>query len=189
LTSTNNGINIRNKINGGNTTKDINEVILNPVRLRIIQALAASKTLTATELCEKISDVPRTTIYRHISILLEYSILTVISEKKIRGSLERTLALNIEEITKHNTVENADQNALAFLINRYARFHNYFSGESPDPGKDKIFLNNTVMMMDDDEFDRFLLELREILIKYSFETANGRRARDISIISSPVIDK
>ncbi|PKM74327.1 MAG: hypothetical protein CVU91_00210 [Firmicutes bacterium HGW-Firmicutes-16] len=163
--------------------------MLNPVRLRIIQALAVNQTLTATELCEKISDVPRTTIYRHITILLDNNILTVISEKKIRGSLERTLALNVEEITKHNTLENATSNALTFLMNRYARFHDYFSGENPDPGKDKIFLNNTVMMMDDNEFDSFLLELRELLIKYSLETAIGRIPRDISIISSPATDK
>ncbi|MFB0920606.1 MAG: helix-turn-helix domain-containing protein [Oscillospiraceae bacterium] len=169
--------------------KDINEILLNPVRLRIIQALAASEKLTATELCGKISDVPRTTVYRHISILLDSDILSVVSEKKIRGSLERTLALNVGEISKHNTLENADSNALAFLMNRYARFHDYFSSECSDPGKDKIFLNDTIMMMSDDEFDRFLLELRELLIKYSFENAAGRQPRDISIISTPVADR
>jgi len=168
--------------------KDINEVMLNPVRMRIIQELAVRQSMTATELCEKISDVPRTTMYRHINVLLDNDILSVVSEKKIRGSLERTIALNIGEIAKHNTLEKASQNALAFLINRYAMFHSYFSGESPDPAKDKIFLNNTIMMMDDNEFDQFLSELRGLLIKYNFEVANGRKARDISIISSPVGD-
>ena len=163
--------------------------MLNSIRMRILQELAVRQSMTATELCENISDVPRTTIYRHINVLLDNSILSVVSEKKIRGSLERTLALNIGEIKKHNTLENASQNALAFLMNRYTRFHSYFSGESPDPAKDKIFLNNTVLMMDDNEFDQFLLELRELLTKYSFETANGRKARDISIISSPVEKK
>jgi len=168
--------------------KDINEVMLNPVRMRIIQELSSTQSMTTTEICEKISDVPRTTMYRHINILLDNGILSVISEKKIRGSLERTLALNIGEITKHNTLENASQNALAFLMNRYARFHNYFSGENPDPAKDKIFLNNTVLMMDNNEFDQFLLDMRGLLIKYNFEAANGRKARDISIISSPAED-
>ena len=160
--------------------------MLNPVRMRIIQEFAIRKSITATELCEKISDVPRTTMYRHINILLDNNILSVISEKKIRGSLERTLALNIGEITKHNTLENASKSALAFLMNKYARFHNYFSGENPDPGKDKIFFNDTVLMMDDNEFDQFLSELRGLLIKYSFEFANGRKARDISVISAPI---
>jgi hypothetical protein len=93
--------------------------------------------------------------------------------------------LNIGEISKSNTLENASQFALGFLMNRYARFHNYFSGENPDPAKDKIFLNNSVLMMDDNEFDQFLSELRGLIIKYNFEVANGRKIRDISVISAP----
>jgi len=165
--------------------KNINEIMLNPIRMRIIQTLASRESITATELCEKISDVPRTTMYRHINILIDNRILSVVSEKKIRGSLERTIALNIPEITKHNTIENGAQNAFGFLMSQYAKFHHYFSGENPDPGKDKIFLNNTVLMMDDTEFDQFLAQLRELIIKYSFEPADGRKARDISIISAP----
>lgn len=164
---------------------DINEVMLNPIRMRIIQELSTKENMTTTELCEKIRDIPRTTMYRHISILLDNNILSVVSEKKVRGSLERTLALNIGEISKHNTIENATQNVLAFLMNRYARFHSYFSGKNPDPAKDKIFCNNTVLMMDDDEFDQFLAELQGIFIKHNFEAADGRKARDISIISAP----
>jgi len=166
-------------------TKDINEVMLNPVRMRIIQELSTRRSITATELCEEIGDVPRTTMYRHINILLDNNILSVVSEKKIRGSLERTLSLNIGEISKHNTLENASQNALGFLMNRYARFHNYFNRENPNTAKDKIFLNSTVLMMDDNEFDQFLSELRGLLIKYNFEVADGRKARDISVISAP----
>ncbi len=165
--------------------KDINEILLNPVRIRIIQELALRQTVTASELCAVISDVPRTTMYRHISVLLDSGIATVVAEKKIRGSLERTLALNVGEIIKHNTLENASRNALAFLLNRYARLHSYFSQAGADPGKDKIFLNTTVMMLDDAEFDAFLTELRDLLVKYSFKAGEGRRARDISVISCP----
>jgi DNA-binding transcriptional ArsR family regulator len=165
--------------------KDINFVLLNPVRLRIIQELAVRGNITATEICEKISDTPRTTIYRHIKILLDSSILSIESEKKIRGSLERTLTLNIGEISKHNTIQNATQNALSFLMNRYARFHHYFNSENPDPANDKIFLNNSILLMSDKEFDQFLSELRELLVKYNFGLADGRKVRDISVISAP----
>jgi len=41
------------------------------------------------------------------------------------------------------------------------------------------------MMMDDVEFDQFLAELRGLLIKYSFEVADGRRVRDITVLSAP----
>lgn len=39
--------------------------------------------------------------------------------------------------------------------------------------------------MTDMEFDGFLLELRGLLLKYSFEFTDGRKARVISIISLP----
>jgi len=166
--------------------KNINEIILNPVRMRIIQEISTEQTITPNELCERISDVPRTTMYRHINILIDNNILSVISEKKVRGSLERTIALNISEISKHNTIENGAQNAFGFLMSNYAKFHKYFNGQNPNTAKDKVFLNNTVLMMSDREFDQFIEELRQLILKYNYKSTEKRRARDISIISSPV---
>lgn len=40
-------------------------------------------------------------------------------------------------------------------------------------------------MMDDREFDQFLLELQGLLIKHSHEMSEGRNPRDISIIFAP----
>lgn len=156
--------------------------------MRIIQVMATRQSVTAAELCVAIPDVPRTTLYRHVAVLLKSGIATVVAERKIRGSLERTLALNVAELGKRNTRENAPKNALAFLMNRYARFHEYFSRADADAGRDRLFLNSTVMMMDDQEFDRFLNELRKLLVAYSLEAQAGRKPRDISIISSPVED-
>lgn len=164
---------------------DIHMAMLNPVRMRIIQELALNERMTAAEINEKINDVSRTTLYRHINILLKNNILTIVSKKRVRGSLERTFALNIEEMNKHNQLENASQQALTFLMERYVRFHNYFNGEHPDPAKDRIFYNTTVLMMNDHEFDQFLAELRELIIKYDYGAASGRKIRDISVISSP----
>ena len=159
--------------------------MLNPVRMRIIHILATTPSITVTEVSEKMSDIPRTTIYRHVKILLENDILTVVSEKKIRGSLERTLSLNIAEIKKHNTLENASQNVLSFLLKKYTQFNNYFLSDMVDTGKDQIFCNNTVLMLTNQEFDQFLNDLRDLLLKNNFEYKEGRRARDISIISAP----
>lgn len=166
--------------------KNVVDIILNPVRVRIIQELAAKQSFTTTELCEKIKDVPRTTLYRHINTLLENNILVVVSEKKIRGSLERTLALNTDEMSKINTLENAPQNVFGFLMNKYARFQNYMNSENPDPERDKVFLGNSVLMLHDQEFEQFLSELWELMSKYHVEFEEGRKARDISIISLPI---
>ncbi|WP_010297596.1 helix-turn-helix domain-containing protein [Clostridium senegalense] len=62
---------------------DINKIMLNPIRMRIIQTMSTSKSSTASELCEKIKDVPRTTMYRHINTLIDNNILSIVSEKKL----------------------------------------------------------------------------------------------------------
>jgi DNA-binding transcriptional ArsR family regulator len=165
--------------------KDIYEIMLNPTRMRIVQTLAVHENMTTMELCEVIKDVPRTTLYRHISILIDANILAVIAEKKIRGSLERTLALNVDELKRHNTTEDISQQALRFMMNTYVKFEKYFGRDNFLPGTNKIFFNNTVMMLSDQEFDLFLSELQALFVKYHFEVVEGRKARDISIISAP----
>jgi DNA-binding transcriptional ArsR family regulator len=153
--------------------------------MRIIHILATTKNLTATDLSEKIGDVPRTTLYRHVKILLDHEILTIVSEKKVRGSLERTLDLNVEAFARNNSLENAPRQIFSFLMNKYASFHAYLNGERSETQKQTIFCNNTILMLDDGEFNQFLLELRDLLNKYNLEYMKGRRARDISVISTP----
>jgi hypothetical protein len=109
----------------------------------------------------------------------------VLEEKKIRGSLERTLSLNLVELKNHNTAENIPEQAFKFFMNTYTKFEKYFNRDNFVTGTNKVFFNNTVMMMDDYEFDLFLSELQALLIKYHFETSSNRKPRDISIISAP----
>ncbi|WP_026691199.1 helix-turn-helix domain-containing protein [Alteribacter aurantiacus] len=166
-------------------TKSIYDIMLNPIRMRIVKTIAKNECMTSTEICVRIKDVPRTTLYRHISTLIDAGILKVVDENKIRGSVERILAMNVDEIAKHNTAENEPQQAFRFLMNIYGKFEKYFNEEKNVPANNVVFLNNTVMMMDDQEFDQFLSELQQLLLKYDYESADGRKPRDISIISSP----
>ncbi len=165
---------------------DVFEIMLNPVRIRIVQEAAQREIINSSLLCSLLEDVPRTSIYRHIKILLDCGILRVVSEKKIRGSLERSLALNLEVLQAANSLENASSNALSFLLSKYAVLHRYFSAESSHPAEDKIFINTTLLTLDDDGFERFLTELRGLLVKYSKHRAKGGKVRDISILSLPV---
>jgi len=153
--------------------------------MRIIQVAATGGNISASDICEKMPDVPRTTIYRHIKILIEHGVLTVVAENKIRGSLERILSLNTAELAKHNSPENATQNAFGFLMQQYTKFERYFNSETPNPVVDRIFLTGVVLMLTDEEFDAFLNDLQQLLQKYSFECSKKRKTRDISIISAP----
>lgn len=165
--------------------KDLSDVMLNSTRMRIVQALASHEKRTATELSEIINDVPRTTLYRHINILIDAKVVTIVEEKKIRGSFERTLSLNIEELSRQRDTKELPKQAFGFLMNTYSKFQHYFERDNFVPANNKIFFNNTIMMMSDKEFDLFLADLQTLLVTYSFETNAERKPRDISIISAP----
>lgn len=172
--------------------KDLNQVLMNPIRSRIIQYLSVHKEATAGILSEQISDVPRTTLYRHINILEKNELLTVISEKKIRGSLEKTYSLNMGTFSKENTVENVTRNAFGFLMKIYADFDRFFSENQDQPISEieHIFLGNVSLMLSDEEFKLFMSEMNQVLGKYMSNVQDGsRKQRSISVISSPVISE
>lgn len=68
------------------------ELLLHPVRIRLIQVLA-NRVLTTQQVADLLPEVAQTTLYRHINLLLEGGILTVVRESKVRGTLERELTL------------------------------------------------------------------------------------------------
>lgn len=67
----------------------------------------------------------------------------------------------------------------------YAKFEKYFGKDTSVSKSNKTFFNNTIMMLNDGEFDEFLSDLQKLFVKYHFEAADGRKLRDISIISAP----
>jgi DNA-binding transcriptional ArsR family regulator len=165
---------------------NIYNILLNPIRVRIIKVVAKKQNVTASEILENMKDVSRTTLYRHLNILIEADILTVVEEKKVRGSLERVMALNISKISENSQKADIPHETFQFLMTIYAKFENYFKKDKRDSEKNMIFLNNTVMMMDDKEFENFISDLQKLFVKYDFDSTEGRKPRDISIISSPV---
>lgn len=166
--------------------QDINQVLLNPIRSRILQYVASHETATAGEIASLMTDIPRTTLYRHLKILTDNNVIAVVDENRVRGSVERTYALNLKTITDINTTENALQNAFGFLMKIYGDFAEYFSDPNANPGADRMFLSNSGLLLSDEEFDEFLFQLSELLKKHINNAPDGKRKqRSISFISSP----
>src|SRR5215472_14866681 len=74
------------------TTADL---LLHPVRLRIVQAFLGDRALTTAELRSELPDVPAASLYRHIARLVDAGVLAVVSERRVRGALERTYILRV----------------------------------------------------------------------------------------------
>ena len=58
------------------------DVLLHPVRLRIVQALLPRRQLTAQEIGRHLGDVPQATLYRHLNKLLDGGIIEIVHESR-----------------------------------------------------------------------------------------------------------
>jgi len=69
------------------------DLIIHPARLRIIQEFAPAEQLTAQDLSDRLTDVPRATLYRHLAALVGGGILRVAEKRPVRAVEERIYAL------------------------------------------------------------------------------------------------
>jgi DNA-binding transcriptional ArsR family regulator len=65
------------------------ELILHPVRLKILQALGGERVLSTKQLGKLLPDVAQATLYRHVQKLLAANILAIDAEQPSRGTIER----------------------------------------------------------------------------------------------------
>ena len=87
-------------------------MVMNPVRQRIFQYFLLHKTGTVKELKKALPDVPNASLYRHINILSDYSILIVVGENRIRGTVESIYQLNKDALAAEDESGNAVQMSL-----------------------------------------------------------------------------
>ena len=67
-------------------------LLIHPVRMRIITTVSTQR-MTAKNISEALPDIPLTSLYRHINLLVEGGILQVVEENQIRGTVERVFIL------------------------------------------------------------------------------------------------
>src|SRR3712207_5234829 len=92
------------------------DLLLHPVRLRIVQAFLGDRTLTTADLRGELPDVPTASLYRHVGVLAEAAVLAVVGERKVRGAAERSYRL----VTEAASVGAADAAAMSVDEHRRA---------------------------------------------------------------------
>lgn len=162
---------------------DKRNVIMNSVRMRIVQHLMINGTATATQLAGSMTEVPKTTLYRHINVLEQAGIISVVDERKVRGTIEKTFAINMEAIEAEKDEDVVLNNAFSFLMNVYGDFVKFFTKEDADPQEEGVFIRTTDFMLKDKDFDKFCKELEGVFEKY--KAKSGDKLRKITIISAP----
>lgn len=163
---------------------ELMKVLSNPVRMQVMQYLQTHGEATTKQISEAITDIPAPTLYRHINILLREEVLIVKEERKVRGSLERLLAINVDEMAK--TVNSGiSETAYQFLMELFMKFEKYSRKEDADPQKDRLSLRTCFFTLTDDSFDSFMQEIAAVMEKYQKAEENGK-LRSISFISAPI---
>ena len=72
------------------------QLLLHPVRMRIVVAFVRAGTLTPRQLRSSLADVPPATLYRAHRVLADAGVLDAVGERRIRGAVERTYALRAD---------------------------------------------------------------------------------------------
>ena len=159
------------------------EVVMNPVRQRIFQYLLIHETGTVKEIRKALSDIPPASLYRHMKILTESAVLTVVGENRIRGTVESIYRLNRSALEIDDACGSAIQ---ATLLSISAAFAKYFSDGEADPKKDMLLMSACTLTLTDEEFMNFLSEINQVALKYmGITAAEGRKQRQLTLISAP----
>ena len=162
---------------------ELAEIVMNPVRQRIFQYFLLHETGTVKELRKALPDIPSASLYRHIKILADSSILTVVGENRIRGTVESVYRLNQDAMATEDETGNAVQMSLLSIC---ASFAKYFSTGNADPKKDMLLFTNCTLLLTDEEFSKYLSEINQITVKYmKEESSESSKMRRITLISAP----
>ncbi|MGG1482223.1 helix-turn-helix domain-containing protein [Bacillus smithii] len=168
------------------------DLLLHPIRLRIVQTFTGGRHLTAQQLIELLPDVPQATLYRHLHKLHEGGIIQIIDQRQVRGTTEKiyTLAEQGANLTKDDLAnysrEDHMRNFLAFLASIQSDFHRYLQQEHFDLEADGVSYRKASLYLSDEEFSRLLQAIRSVVEPaLKNQPAPGRRLRTLSTIFIP----
>ena len=163
---------------------EMTKVLMNPVRQRIFQYLLVHEKGTVKEMKKELSDIPNASLYRHIKILTDHLVITVVEENRIRGTVESVYQINKDALEVDDADGAGIQTALLGICSAFAK---YFSSGQANPRKDMYMMTSCTLTLTDDEFSSFLAEINEVATKYMAKPVTEKSvSRQISLVSSPV---
>jgi DNA-binding transcriptional ArsR family regulator len=180
-------------INDNITTNDNNtfailsskkaDLILHPIRLRILQEFIGDRHFSPRQLCEILSDVPQATLYRHFKKLTQAGILIVVAERSVRGTVEKFYSLQEQEaeLSPQDLAvlsrEDHQRYFIAFIATLLTDFEQYLQREEIDLEKDGVGYRQVALHLSQEELDRLTESLRETLKPFLKNKPSKQRQR------------
>jgi hypothetical protein len=167
------------------------DLLLHPVRLRIIKAFLGDRALTTSQLAAELDDVPAGSVYRHVSRLAREGVLQVVAEQRVRGAVERTYTLRPAaavmqpgEIAAMTPADHA-RAFIAFTAGILDHVDRYLATSPADPAREAGY-RVAVMWLTDAEYAQFLMDLAAVIQpRLANGPRKGRRRRILYGIALP----
>lgn len=168
------------------------DLLLHPVRLRIVEAFLGDRALTTTALRAELEDIPAASLYRHVARLVDAGVLAVVAERRVRGALERTYVLRLsaatiglDELAKMSK-EDHRQAFLAFVAGLLGDFDRYLAREDIDLLRDGVSYRTAGLWLDDAEYRQMALDLTRVLQPLIANAPKpGRKRRILTTVLLP----
>ena len=159
------------------------DILLHPVRLRIVLALSSDRRLTTAQIADYLPDVAHATLYRQVAILADAGLLEAVDERRVRGGVERTYALvsdaaylGPEDVAAMSTDEQVRGFAVfaGLLIDGFSR---YVSDARAQPVADLVGYRQFPLWLDEAEGRELVERLRSAIGPFLENDARPGRGR------------
>ena len=171
----------------------VTDLLLHPVRWSIVQR-AMGREVTTTQLRAELPDVSTTSLYRQITTLLDAGVLHVVREERVRGAIERTLALRPTEGLRAAGVDEAEAMSpeqhrvgLSLLLAQTARdLERSIERGDLVERTDELSYGQTALYVSPEELPGLQAALDSALAPYlTPDGAEGRRRIMLSVVAIP----
>ena len=168
------------------------ELIIHPIRLRILQLLSTAPKTTA-EIAVDMKDVPISSLYRHLRLLLEGRMINVHETRIVQGiqekkyELAQTPRVRQEDLVGLTAEEHIHYFA-TYLVTLLQGFGRYLEAASViDFAADRTGYTEVDIQASSEEFDALSLKLNTTIVPLLDNSpAPDRRLRKLAIITFPL---
>jgi Helix-turn-helix domain len=168
------------------------DLLLHPVRLRIVKAFLGDRALTTRQLAAELPDVPAGSVYRHVARLAEAGVLQVVAERRVRATTERTYTMRLftaqmqpDEIAAMSIDQHVNA-FLAYVAGLLGDFDRYAATKPEDPAKDGAGYRVAALWLTDAELAEYLRELSAVSqSRLANAPGKGRRRRMLYTVMLP----
>ncbi len=175
--------------------EDLVDLVLHPIRMRVVMALAG-RQMTAQQVADALGDVPPATLYRHLNRLVEAGVVAVVSERRVRGTLEKVYTMNAQgpQLSPDQFAALSKEEHLRYFTTYVATLLDDYSRylQHSDPRRileDGVGYRKILLELSDEEFAAMAAAINAAVIPYlNNQPGPGRRRRILSTIVMPDVE-